>query len=146
MVRGGWACYVPIGTGKPLTTGRAMRILVVEDEAIVAFALTLTLEAAGFEVVGVAATAEDAISACEAHHPDIAIMDVNLGCGPDGVFAARMAFERSGVRSIFATANPDLARGAGASCLGVVEKPYTSPAIIRAVRSAAALPRPTVAA
>lgn len=57
------------------------RVLVVEDDAIMAFDLSDQLRAAGFTVVGPAIDAEQGVSLVHSEGCDIAVLDVNLGNG-----------------------------------------------------------------
>lgn len=54
------------------------RVLVVEDEALVAMLVEDALLDAGFEVIGPAATVEEALSLLEAERPDAVVLDLNL--------------------------------------------------------------------
>ena len=54
------------------------RILIVEDEAIVAASLKMDLLAFGYEVLPIAATAERAVALAEEHEPDVILMDIML--------------------------------------------------------------------
>jgi two-component system, response regulator PdtaR len=82
----------------------SLRILVVEDELIVALDLEETLKGLGHEVIAVASTAREAIEAAGQHEPDVVLMDINLGPGPDGIEAARQISALLGIRSIFLSA------------------------------------------
>jgi DNA-binding response OmpR family regulator len=62
-----------------------MLILVVEDEALVAFALEWTLKIAGHQVLGPADSVEDAIALCRTGRPDFALIDLNLRDDGDGI-------------------------------------------------------------
>jgi DNA-binding response OmpR family regulator len=57
----------------------AERVLVVEDEPLIAFDVADYLQMAGFEVVGPAASVTAALKLLESHGCDIAVLDVNLG-------------------------------------------------------------------
>ena len=57
---------------------RAMRILIVEDEPLIAFEVEQTLTEAGFAVVGVAARLEEALAMVEDGALDAAVLDANL--------------------------------------------------------------------
>ncbi len=59
-------------------TTTSSRILVAEDEMIIAIDLCETLEEAGFEVDGPYATVATALRAMERHKPDIALLDISL--------------------------------------------------------------------
>jgi DNA-binding response OmpR family regulator len=57
---------------------RAMRILIVEDEPLIAFEVEQTLTDAGFEIVGVAARVEEALAMIDDGALDAAVLDANL--------------------------------------------------------------------
>jgi DNA-binding NarL/FixJ family response regulator len=115
------------------------RILIVEDDFLVATELEYQLTQAGFDVVGVATSAEDAVALAEEHEPSLAVMDVRLAGNRDGVDAAIQLFRTLGIRSIFATAHADnetMARAKTASPLGWLQKPYSSASLIKAIKAA----------
>lgn len=58
-----------------------MKVLILEDEILLAMDLADTLEARGHEVMGPFSTAEHAIRACADEKPDAALLDFNLGDG-----------------------------------------------------------------
>ncbi len=84
---------------------RSKRILVVEDEAVTALDLQVTLTALGHAVVGIAGTCEEALQLAEYHRPDIVLMDYNLKGGLNGATTAR-ELDFNKVRIIFLTAYP----------------------------------------
>jgi len=63
-----------------------LRVLVVEDEALLGVLFGEVLEGMGHEVCAIAATEPDAIKAALRHHPDLLLVDVQLGVG-NGVSA-----------------------------------------------------------
>ena len=73
-----------------------MRILIVEDDAVIAMVLADSLEDAGHEVVGPAATMAEALALCEgaAPPPELAVLDINLRDGSNGVDVARALMGR----------------------------------------------------
>lgn len=114
-------------------------VLIVEDEFFVALDLETTLQAAGFDVVGVANNAEDAVRLAETHKPFVIVMDVRLAGERDGIEAAIEIFERFGIRSVFASAHHDagtMARASRANAAGWLAKPYSSEALLAAVEAA----------
>lgn len=116
---------------------RAARILVVEDDFLIALELEHRLTDAGFEVVGIAVTAGEAISMAGLENPELAIVDIRLADRSDGVEAATVLFETLGIRSIFASAHADAEtrkRAAAASPIGWLQKPYSAEALLRLVR------------
>lgn len=114
---------------------RPARILIVEDDYFVAIELEHRLNEAGFEVVGIAGTAEEALEMAS-QSPELAIMDIRLGGIRDGVEAAVELLARFGVPSIFATAHGDgetRKRAERANPMGWLEKPYSSESLIALV-------------
>ena len=85
----------------------AGRILLVEDERILAMDLQLTLEELGFTVLGIEDTAEGAVEACARCLPDVVLMDIRIRGEADGVDAARTIRERMDTPVIFLTAHDD---------------------------------------
>lgn len=120
---------------------RVRRVLIVEDEYFIALAIENAVEDAGLQVVGVAATAEQAIGMAEAGHPDIVLMDIRLAGARDGIDAAVEIRDRFGIPSIFATAQADPAtrRRAeqAAHPVGWLLKPFTSSEVVAAIGGAA---------
>jgi two-component system, response regulator PdtaR len=110
-----------------------MRILIVEDEALIAMLLTDALENGGHEVMGPAATASEALALCEAMLPDLALLDINLRDGSNGVVLARALFERWGLPVIFASGQLMEARQARDIALGIIRKPYEAETVRRSV-------------
>ncbi len=83
------------------------RILIVEDEGIVAKDLSRTLEHLGYGVAGIAATGEDAIEIAEQTNPDLVLMDIVLRGDMDGIEAARRIREGVDTTIVFLTAYAD---------------------------------------
>ena len=112
-----------------------MRILIVEDEALIAWMLADCLECAGHEVVGPAGTMAEALALCGAapSPPELAVLDINLQDGSSGVDVARALLERWGVMSIFASAQAVEARRARDVALGCIRKPYAPQTVLRGV-------------
>jgi DNA-binding NarL/FixJ family response regulator len=83
------------------------RILIVEDETILALDLQATLIASGFEVAGVARDSIQAYSLAGETRPALVIMDIRLADGSDGVDAAAAILENFGIKSVFLSAHLD---------------------------------------
>jgi DNA-binding NarL/FixJ family response regulator len=116
-----------------------MRILVVEDDYLLAIALEAALVDVGHEVVGVAQSAQQAVCLAIENKPDLAVMDIRLLGSRDGVDAAIEIYQRSGMRCLFATAHDDpetKSRAAEAAPLGWLPKPYTTAALHSALGQA----------
>ncbi len=115
------------------------RVLVVEDDFLVSIAVEAELVDAGFTVVGIATTANQAIELALAEAPHLVVMDIRLDGTRDGVDAAIEIFKQKGIRSLFASAYHDAEtqrRAEPAEPLGWLAKPYTMHALVRAVREA----------
>ena len=83
----------------------APRLLVVEDEAIVAADLEDRLTRMGYHVVGTAESGEEAIQMARELKPDLVFMDIMLKGAMDGIDAASLMREEQSVPVIFLTAN-----------------------------------------
>jgi DNA-binding response OmpR family regulator len=79
------------------------RIVVVEDEPIVALDLEDRLRQLGYEVCGVATRADDAVEAIAGADPDVVLLDVNLGPGASGLVVAEQIRACSDAAFIFLT-------------------------------------------
>jgi DNA-binding NarL/FixJ family response regulator len=115
------------------------RILVVEDDFLIAMQTEAALAAAGFHVIGTAATAEHALELAEKERPALAVMDIRLASKRDGIDAARELYHELNIRCIFATAHDDeqtRKRAAPYAPLGWLAKPYTTASLIALVTSA----------
>lgn len=109
-----------------MTAPRA-RILVVEDEAIVAMDISAMLRGLGYEIEGPASTGEEAVRLAESERPDLVLMDIMLRGGMDGVEAARRIREATGAPVVYLTAYADestLLRAKVAEPLGYLLKPF----------------------
>jgi DNA-binding NarL/FixJ family response regulator len=120
-----------------------IRILIVEDDFLIALQSEIALREAGFDVVGTATTAEEAIALAREQRPFLAVMDIRLASERDGIDAAKELFGELAIRCIFATAHDDprtRARAEPYAPLGWLAKPYTMPSLIALIRDAAAKP------
>jgi CheY-like chemotaxis protein len=85
-----------------------LRILVVEDEKIVAADLEVKLQRMGHQVVGKAASGEEAIQLAQELKPGLVLMDVRLQGNMDGSTAAQKVQEITEAPVIFITAYPEI--------------------------------------
>lgn len=83
------------------------RILIVEDDGIVAFDLESRLSGLGYEVVGRTASGADALAKVAAARPDLVLMDIMLRGDMDGVEAARTIVNQHRVPVVYLTAHAD---------------------------------------
>ncbi len=80
------------------------RILIVEDDPLVGEDLYLHLTASGYDVLGVAATGEEAVQIAVQKKPDLVIMDIKLSGEMDGIQAAGLIRERVDAAILYLTA------------------------------------------
>jgi CheY-like chemotaxis protein len=86
---------------------RKTKIMIVEDEEIVAFDLRKTLEKLGYEVTSQASTGVDAIEKAEYEKPDVIIMDIRLKNELDGIDAAHIISFKRKIPIIYLTSFND---------------------------------------
>jgi DNA-binding NarL/FixJ family response regulator len=120
------------------------RVLIVEDEWLVATQLQAYLRAGGFEVVGVAADAVDGLALAASERPELMVMDIRLAGPTDGIELAKEIRTRLDIPSLFVSGNLDagtMARAASARPAGYVHKPFSQTELIRATTAAFAAMR-----
>lgn len=86
-----------------------MRVLIVEDEVLIASYLEVLVVSIGYEVCATATSAPEAVESAARHRPDLALMDIRLARGTSGIDAAREVYSRHGLRCIYLSANLDAA-------------------------------------
>lgn len=104
-----------------------IRILIVEDEGIVAHDIEKTLNRLGYDVVAVAYTGPDAIEQAIKHKPALILMDIVLQGEMDGITAAGKIREHIKVPIVYLTAHSDkntLQRAKMTTPFGYVIKPF----------------------
>jgi CheY-like chemotaxis protein len=117
------------------------RVLVVEDEALVAWEISKVLGNLGYEICGVAATADEAIRIAAAQLPDLILMDVTLKGPRSGIDAAIAIQAGHPARIVYVTAHSDpatRARMEATDPIGILHKPYTDGELEQAVTTALA--------
>src|ERR1700712_2181192 len=97
------------------------KVLIVEDELLIALDLEDMVQSNGMTVAGIANSMERALAA--APYADIALVDVNLSDGATGPVIGRLLAEKFGIAVIFMTANPEAVAEGVTGTLGVVRKP-----------------------
>lgn len=110
-----------------------LRILIVEDEVLIALELESLLQDEGHDVVGVAANSGDAVAMGEEHKPDLAFVDVHLADGPTGIEVARCLAASGETVVMFMTANAKRIPEDGAGARGIISKPYTERGVRQAI-------------
>jgi len=113
-------------TEQPSTSSIAPRMLIVEDESIVAQDLRYKLLAWGYQVAGIASSGEEAVRVAAELRPDLVLMDVRLPGRVDGIQAARAIGSRHNIPVIYLTAFSDdetLQRAKDSEPFGYITKP-----------------------
>ena len=103
------------------------RILVVEDESIIAMDIRRTLKGLGYEVCGVVSSGEESIEKAFQNRPDLVLMDIGLRGNIDGICAAKEIKSGMNVPIIYLTAYGDeatLNRADKANPYGYIHKPF----------------------
>lgn len=118
--------------GKDRLLGGTMaqeKILIVDDEVVVAEDIRRQLRSLGYTVVGVVSSGSDAVHQAGAHRPDLILMDVKLKGPIDGIDAARTIHAQYGIPVIYLTAFSDedtLERARWTLPLAYLIKPFVS--------------------
>ncbi len=115
-----------------------LRIAVAEDNWFAAEHLRAELEALGHIVVGLARTDEELVALTDHEHPDLALVDIHLARGSDGLAAAKKVQKRFGVPAIAVTGHLTAAEARAAGLLGLLGKPFTPVGLRRVLAGAAA--------
>ena len=90
-----------------MTENISPKILMVEDDMIIAADISMQLTKLGYEVVGINTRGEDALNTIENNRPDIVVMDIILTAKMNGIEAARIILEKFQVPVVFLTSNSD---------------------------------------
>jgi DNA-binding response OmpR family regulator len=115
------------------------RILVVEDESIVALDIRRILGEGGFEVVASVPSGEEAVATAALLRPDLVLMDIRLQGAMNGIEAARRIRDESRLPALFLTSYVDqqmLAQAKGMDAVGYVLKPFDERELVVAVEMA----------
>ena len=97
------------------------RVMIVEDEALIALDLEEMVAGFGMKVAGLASTSANALRL--APRADIALVDVNLADGATGPAIGAMLARDFGITVVFMTGNPEMVGDGVPGALGVVSKP-----------------------
>ena len=108
------------------------KILIVEDEMLVAFEMEAVLHDLGHHVVGIAPDFDTALSLAD-QPIDLALVDLNLRDGLTGPEIGSRLCARDGVAVLFVTANPRILGDGIAGAVGVLTKPTDPPSVRAAV-------------
>ena len=111
-----------------------MRILLVEDDALILMQMEALVEDAGHLVVGMAMRTAEALELAREVHPDLALVDLRLGEGDSGVDVAHALRDQPDVMVVFVTANALRLGDDLAGAAGVIAKPFTRAVVAGGMR------------
>jgi DNA-binding response OmpR family regulator len=111
-----------------------LRVLIVEDEALLAMELEGLVEDAGHEVVGWATSSKRARELVDTVEADLAFVDMHLADGPTGADVAAYIQKQKSSMVVFLTANPRRVPEDFVGAVGVIAKPYTMNGLMAALR------------
>ncbi len=103
------------------------RILIVEDEVVVAMYIETVLETFGYEVVSIVTNGKDAIDKVQNDKVDVVLMDINIEGDIDGIETTRRIKEFSNVPVLYVSAYIDketIARASETNPAGYLSKPF----------------------
>jgi two-component system cell cycle sensor histidine kinase/response regulator CckA len=115
------------------------RIFLVEDDEMFVKLLAVRLKQGGYELVGNAASGEDALQQVEILHPDLVLMDMGLTGRLDGIDTAERVRVGCGIPVIFLTASDDqadLQRAKHTEPFGYLTKPFRQQDLVSAIEIA----------
>ena len=118
---------------------KLLKVLILEDETLIALSMQEVLSLVGIEVVGVAATVSEALVLADGTNPDVAICDVRLAGRRDGIEGAARLHKSLGLPIVFVTGQTDSAtrqRAAKVAPVAYLDKPVRPQALIAAVEAA----------
>ena len=117
----------------------ATRILIAEDEKIIALDISNTLKRLRYEVTGIAASGEEILQLAEEGNSDLILMDIMLEGEMSGIEAANIISERYSLPVVFLTALTDeatLQRAKTSNAFGYILKPYDEKSLHSAIEMA----------
>ena len=119
--------------------GSSIKILIVEDEMIIAANISLQLSTLGYEICGIFPRGEEALLHLKEERPDIILLDIQLKGKLDGIETAHLIQKDYNIPVIFLTANADDAhfnRAKEVNPYGFISKPFKKTDLQRAIELA----------
>jgi CheY-like chemotaxis protein len=113
---------------------RGLRVLVVEDEAVIAILFSEVLEGMGHHVCASAATEADAVSAAARYRPDLMIVDAHLRKG-SGISAVAEILRWGFIPHIFVSGDSALSLSLGPGAIAI-QKPFLETDLVLAIQRA----------
>jgi len=121
-----------LGAQKTIDSQLASKVLIIEDEPIIALDLENLVTELGHKVVAIAATKDDAVAKAKSERPGLVLADINLGEGGSGIDAVSEILASFDIPVIFITAYPEkLLTGERPEPTYLIAKPFL-PEIVQA--------------
>ncbi len=131
------AAVIAADAVKQLRTDLKARVMIIEDEPIIAFDLKRIVTGMGHDVVGISTTHADAVALCADAKPDLILADIQLADGSSGVEAVDEILTAHDVPVIFVTAYPErLLTGDRVEPPFLITKPFRVEAVEAAIAQA----------
>ena len=113
-------------------TPLGITLLIVEDDVLPAMALRDELEDAGYHVLDLTDRHQEALLAARQHHPDLALVNIQLQGRDDGILLAK-ELKVMGIPTLFISGQVSRARSARTAAIGSMPKPYSAPDMVKVV-------------
>lgn len=111
---------------------RGKTLMIVEDEALVAMTLRDELEDAGYHVLDLTDRYDEAVATARECHPDLALVNIQLGGQDDGIELAEHLKELN-IPVLFISGQVSRAKSAQTVAIGSMPKPYSPAEMVKAV-------------
>lgn len=129
------AIAVPASAGFNIGDGEARpRVMVIEDEPLIAMGLRMVLEAMGCDVRAVVDNSTEAVNQAESQELDLILADVRLKGGDDGITAVERILTNHSIAVLFVTGNTGELERRGLGHMDVLSKPFMPAALERKVK------------
>jgi two-component system, response regulator PdtaR len=121
----------------PVEPLMSTKVLIVEDDALIALGMTDVLSFAGFEIIGPVSKVSEAVKLAESARPSVAVLDISLAGRRDGIEGANLLKEQ-GAQVVFVSALPGetLARARALNPAAILSKPCHPRELLSAVQKA----------
>ena len=109
-----------------------MKVLLVEDEPLIAMNLAAEIEDMGYEVLGPAHSIESALGLIVNARPDLALLDIDLAQAGDGIVIAKV-LSAKGIPAVFVSGQTEVACSNSHLAIGYISKPYEPVDVVNSI-------------
>jgi CheY-like chemotaxis protein len=117
----------------------AARIIIVEDEGLIAYSLELVLKKAGYHVIATVASSEEVLPKVKELSPHLLLMDIHIRGSMDGIDTTAKMRETSDIPVIYLSGQADphtLERASRTSTFGILKKPFNEGLLLTSIEKA----------